>query len=239
MGKRTGLLIPGQRAYPPGTVGVPFYKFLTAEFHDEINRLQMPEGSHLLYRPGFEPADQRNWLAENFEGDWLLQVDSDQAFAGESLNRLLYDVYELGADIVSGVYYQRGGDFRPGIFQATGGKDASGKWAYHCMHEPLVEYLKAHKDEVQNVPYQVFQDPHLLECDAVPTGFLLVRRSVFDRVGKPWFSFSERGTEDLWFCRRAKECGYKVYADLSVQVGHFAMLPVGHLHYLAHYGIIK
>jgi glycosyltransferase involved in cell wall biosynthesis len=222
-------------ALAAGTVGVPFYRFISSEFLEQLNRLEQPEGSLLLYKPGFEPADQRNWLVENFTGDWLLQIDSDQAFDPQSLVRLL----ETGLDIVGGVYYQRGGDFLPAIFRATGEKDASGKWQYRSMRQELVDYLRDHKDEAKNTAYQVFAEPHPLEVDAMATGFLLVRRRVFEKIAKPWFSFVEQGTEDLYFCRRAKEAGFKIHADLSVQVGHFTSLPVGYLHFLAREGVIR
>lgn len=68
----------------------------------------------------------------------------------------------------------------------------------------------------------------LLEMYELPTGFLMIRMSVFDRLKKPYFRFDvneERGFnigEDYLFCRRVREAGIRVWCDyaLSEEIGH-------------------
>jgi hypothetical protein len=60
----------------------------------------------------------------------------------------------------------------------------------------------------------------------MPTGCLLLKLPVFDRLAKPWFNTKEVGEkimgEDFYFCERAIEAGYDVWCDgdLSRELGH-------------------
>ena len=66
----------------------------------------------------------------------------------------------------------------------------------------------------------------LLKAFSVGTGFMLIKLSIFDFLPEPWF-FWESNTngdlttgEDYWFCRLAREKGFEVWVDLSLQVKH-------------------
>lgn len=65
------------------------------------------------------------------------------------------------------------------------------------------------------------------KCQAMGTGLLLIKLSVFDKFKAPWFMFGyeEDGTlrygEDTYFCQRAiKEAGLDVWADPTLNVRH-------------------
>ena len=65
----------------------------------------------------------------------------------------------------------------------------------------------------------------LFECDAVATGCMLIKMSVFDTIKEPWFfyKFDAKGNpigEDVWFCEKAKEAGFKIWCDPTIKVGH-------------------
>lgn len=61
----------------------------------------------------------------------------------------------------------------------------------------------------------------LSEVEFVPTGFLLVNMEVYKKIGKPCFSFSKDAeSEDYYFCMRAKEMGYKIYCDPTIEIAH-------------------
>jgi hypothetical protein len=67
----------------------------------------------------------------------------------------------------------------------------------------------------------------LCRMKRVPTGCLLVRRSVFDKLSFPWFQapYLEDGstlTEDSWFSDRCVENGIELWADMDLtrEVGH-------------------
>lgn len=59
------------------------------------------------------------------------------------------------------------------------------------------------------------------------TSCLLIKREVFEKLEKPYFKFelNEDGTiptrsEDLYFCDKAREAGFEIYADTDVICNH-------------------
>lgn len=60
----------------------------------------------------------------------------------------------------------------------------------------------------------------------IPTGCMLIRTSVFEKLAKPWFNTVSEGDklmgEDYYFCQRARAAGFEVWCDgeLSLAVGH-------------------
>lgn len=216
-----------------GTVGVAYYRSLEGEFLADLDALELPPDWWLLRREGSHVDDQRNFLVENFKGDWLLQIDNDQAFMPQALNRLL----ESGKDIIGACYYRRGKKFDPLVLRYNGKYNDAHQ--YKPMSQEIIDYLKAHRAELNGEPTVLLKEPHLVECDAIGTGFLLVHRRVFEKLTQPYFSYREGGSEDMYFCRKAKASGFKIYADLSVQLGHYAKIPVGYPHFLARIGAIK
>jgi hypothetical protein len=68
----------------------------------------------------------------------------------------------------------------------------------------------------------------LVEVALCGTGIMLIKCVVFRTLPKPWFAnvwLPEIGRllgEDLFFCSLARECGFKIHADLSLarSVGH-------------------
>ena len=67
----------------------------------------------------------------------------------------------------------------------------------------------------------------------MPTGCLLIRMSVFDRLTKPFFNTRVEGEkivgEDVDFCLRAAAAGFEIWCDgdLSREVGHMGQTVVG------------
>lgn len=85
----------------------------------------------------------------------------------------------------------------------------------------------------------------LREVDGLPTGFMKIKRSVFERMGpsRPWFFdkiypttlFFDRPTPgedhtrwggDIDFCNRWREMGGKLYADEELRLGHVAKVTI-------------
>lgn len=69
------------------------------------------------------------------------------------------------------------------------------------------------------------KEGELYRVDVVGTGCVAIHREVFEKIGFPWFRFreDEDGTlhgEDVWFSERAREAGYSLYVDPSVQCVH-------------------
>jgi GT2 family glycosyltransferase len=165
---------------------------------------------HLLPVYGFVPVEHaRNFVADHFlksNSDWLLMIDNDIAPAPNLLEIL--DDLKDHVKIVSPITVMWNGKH----------------------HAPTVTQAKEEEDYF--VP---IQKPHRgkNEVSAVGTGCIFIHRDVFKKLVKPYFSFKQdpesRGYiygEDYGFCKKAKEQGFKVYADSRFICGHFHTLDL-------------
>lgn len=108
-----------------------------------------------------------------------------------------------------------------------------------------VHRLLAHDKDIVGATYMNRTPPHqthgctasfkpvevstgLVEMHTMPTGCLLIRRTVFDQFPKPWFRFGhdeKSGTmigEDILFCLEARRKGFQIWCDvdLTLELGH-------------------
>ncbi|MCC6740530.1 MAG: hypothetical protein IT452_15905 [Planctomycetia bacterium] len=77
---------------------------------------------------------------------------------------------------------------------------------------------------------EALQCGHIVECNGVAMGCTLWRTDLFRRLPPPWFVtvagwFPEQGgamamTQDLYFCKKAREAGRTFAVDMRVKVGH-------------------
>ena len=82
-----------------------------------------------------------------------------------------------------------------------------------------------------DVQRMVDGEPSLFECAAVGFGFTGIARYVLEKWDPaiPMFDFGEPwGSQDLWFCAKAREQGFKVYVDSGLRCGHLTTAPVGY-----------
>ena len=123
----------------------------------------------------------------------------------DTLRRLLKHIDD-GADMVTGVYYRRTKPFTPTVFKTMEIDEAnqSSKWT-----------------EFETIPSDPF------EVAACGFGCVLMRTemfvAVFGTFGNMFAPIGNVG-EDIAFCWRARQCGYKIIADASIPLGH-----VGHM----------
>jgi hypothetical protein len=65
------------------------------------------------------------------------------------------------------------------------------------------------------------------EWHGVGASCLLIKRHVFEKIQQPWFlQLPDGGTEDLYFCRKALDAGFKVFVDSDNKSTHIANLEV-------------
>ena len=77
----------------------------------------------------------------------------------------------------------------------------------------------------------------VIDVEYTGMGWMLVKKGVFEKMEYPWFrpemtsmditdpsgneiKVKEFTTEDVFFCRKVKEMGFKVLVDTSVVVGN-------------------
>lgn len=73
-------------------------------------------------------------------------------------------------------------------------------------------------------------DNGLLEVEVAGAGCLMIKKDVFKTLEPPYFleesDGSDRIGEDVYFCRKAREAGYKVFIDWNVGCGHISSIVI-------------
>ena len=139
-------------------------------------------------------------MAINNEFDYVLWLDSDQVFDPDLLERMLKKLQEEDLDILTSVYFRRVAPYSPVLFKSLSYNNPGASW-----------------DEYGDLP------PGLFEAAGCGFGCVLmsvdVLMSVQAKFGTMFQPLQGLG-EDLAFCWRARQCGYKIMCDPTIEVGH-------------------
>lgn len=156
----------------------------------------------------------RNELAATFlKSDWshLFWLDADIEFTPEDVAK----VWNLDADIGVGFYAMKREDM------------------------PLSAWKDGKLLRIEDCPKEPF------EVDYAGTGFFCIKREVLEAVAKtcevadgangpyaamfmdPIYNGAQE-SEDFFFCRKAREAGFKIIGDPSIKLGHWGLARYGH-----------
>ena len=135
------------------------------------------------------------------EADRVLFLDSDMVFDSHLMERLAADMDE-GRDFVCGLYFRRTFPTNPILFKTVnimGGEDKS---------ELYADYPRDSLFEIEGCGFgAVMLSTELL-------------KDVVGRFPYPFAPIPGCFGEDIAFCWRAKELGYKLWCDSRIKVGH-------------------
>lgn len=134
--------------------------------------------------------------------DYVIWFDSDMIFAPDTMERLIEDL-ENGCDIVSGLYFRRVAPYTPVLFKYINPDSVLNAWGDYN------DYPRGEIFEVGAIGFG---------CVAMKTEVLLSMAGKFN----DWFTPIKRFGEDIAFSIRAKECGYKIFCDSRIKLGHVA-----------------
>ena len=159
----------------------------------------------------------RNIIAERTKEPYLLFVDSDMVFQQEDLFKLKDALDEdptIGA--IGGIYIQRTGTYKP-ICHWVDGEGEDRVWVSgREVFERTIRYMD--EGSIQDV-------------DSFGTGFLLIRTEAMKSIGHPIFEtkFDEKTKqfwgEDVLFCKRLKEAGWRSCIHFGVKILHIGTYP--------------
>jgi len=140
--------------------------------------------------------------------DYIMWIDSDVGeFDFSHIQRLI----DADKDIITGV-----------VPLGLTGRSAIGQYGYDEFGQPMVQYY--------NIPVMDKELDHdtPVEIEFCGYAFLLVRKGVFEAMEYPWFRYTpheyackQSGPgEDIGWCLRAREAGFKVWMHPGVRVSH-------------------
>jgi hypothetical protein len=168
--------------------------------------------------------DARNLLAETFlkgSSEWIFWMDSDMTFPEDTLVKLFKVAEEKKAKMVTGIYYQRKGLNYPVLWSRGETLEESGTQT--GLNSPRAK---------TNKYVGTFVFPHIdkkepFKVHAAGFGCVLVHRSIFEIMARPWFKFLKgECSEDFYFFVNAQELGYDLWAEPTIDLGHIGDAPV-------------
>lgn len=188
-------------------IGIPCMDNIPARFAHSLVMLRKTGECAVTFEIGSLIYIGRNNIAKRaieMNADYVLWLDSDMIFNPDTLIKLMAHMKDKNIDMISGLYFRRVAPFTPVLFDRL----------------DIDEAQRCYWTEFKEIP------DHVFEVGACGFGCVLMRSEVlFDVQAKYGTMFAPIGNtgEDLAFCWRARQCGYKIYCDPDIPCGH-----VGH-----------
>lgn len=186
----------------PTLIAIPCMDTVQTLFMTSLLALKRPADSNVMVCAHSLIYDARNILAQKavMEGyDRMLWLDSDMIFEPDLLERLSADLDD-GMDFVAAVYFSRKAPVRPVIYKNLTVIDGN------PTSVPVTE-----------CPREIF------EIAGAGFGAVMLKTDMLRRMEPMPFSPLPGWGEDLSFCLRARDAGYKMYCDGRVRVGHLGI----------------
>jgi len=136
----------------------------------------------------------------------IFLIDSDMGWTPDDFLKLYYS----DLDIVAGIYLRTDG-------------------------VPAFTPTDIERYENKDITYST----EIIESDIVGMGFVCVKNGVFEKLERPWFklltTMDTKNSveveihlgEDISWCKRVKELGYRIYSDAGVKLTHYKIIPIG------------
>ena len=181
-----------------GIIGIPRPTRFNVpwEFVESLVQVKIP----VISEAGSFVEQNRNKLMERArecDSSFLLMIDPDSVFTVEDVEKIAKHMTN-GLDVVAGMC-KRGGDKSPSVYK---------------------------KIEECEQDYEIQTDlvDGLNEVGAVGGAFLAINKHVIEKMQDNPFGFIEvsgfRQGEDISFCHKAREHGFKIWCDTTIRIGH-------------------
>lgn len=201
------------RQHPPGTIIIAGGEFLRfGGFVNSLLDLHRPPGTVTYIKQTVSIVENLNDCIRQMKGEWVHIQADDHIFD----NQLLLNLLERDVDVVVPLIIRRSPPYTPLVFKDY----AQGKgWMPFGFDELPTEGL--------------------LEVEAAGSGGAVIRKHVLDAIGEPWFQYEagDKLNEDLYFFRRVREAGFKIYCDVEQVMGHRGMFTIWPYRENGHWGL--
>lgn len=194
-------------------------------WHDSLMTLCLTRGigARVSVESGTRIASSRNAVVKTFldntDCEWLWMVDTDMTFEPDIIERMVSVATKYDFPIVGGLCFgqSKTGEAFPVAFRLT--------------------------DDDKLFRISKYPRGDLIEVAATGAACILIHRDVLSKMlidcegPHHWFEETTRDGkeigEDVAFCLKARELGFRICIDTSIPVGHLKMAPVNEQVYLA------
>lgn len=184
-------------------LAIPSARYIETECVASLFEMEKTGDIELFIPKSYSVDVGRNIIAKYAQEngfDYIMWVDSDMILPKNTLVRLL----SHDKDIVSGVY----------SYKVLGNKEVVAK---RFQDETREEYDNLTIKEIK-------ESSGLIEVDGFGFGCVLTKTSMFEKIPYPWFIYTQEMGEDIFFCRKAQNEGYKLWLDTDVICGHIGTI---------------
>jgi len=160
----------------------------------------------------------RNQLALGFKAtdcEWAFWMDADMIFPPSTIVHLIEKAKELNTKFITGVYYQRLGQHLPVLWRKNP----------VLLDGTIAPLLTDKKDKNEAYLHHFIVPPEKtpVKADVAGFGCIAMHREMLEKIEFPYFkTISDDCSEDFYFCIKAKEAGYQLWADPSLELGHMS-----------------
>lgn len=185
-------------------IAVPSMDTLPALFCQSLALLQRAGDTMIGFEVGSLVYHARNNLARQAirsEADWVLWLDSDMVFAPDTLQRMLKVCQDNDIDFLTALCFRRKPPYTP------------------CLFDRLEKVEKgASYTALMSVPEGLFKVGGCGFAGVLMSTDVLI--SVGAKFNGRMFDPMDGFGEDVSFCWRARQCGYDIWCDSSIEFGH-------------------
>lgn len=193
-------------------IAVPCMDQVAALFAQSLAMLRKTEDTIFGMQIGSLIYTARNDFAKmviSQNADALLFFDSDVTFEPDVLEKMEQHIKD-GKDIVTGVYFKRRSPFSPVLYEELSYDAETGesKWK-----------------DLPDIP----EGKDLFEVAGCGMGCCMISKKVILDLllnYQTWFTPFANFGEDLAFCIRARQLGYKIWCDPTISLGHVGQLII-------------
>ena len=190
-------------------IAVPCMDEVPSAFCQSLAMLQKVDECALAMQMGSLVYTSRNNLATRaiqMEADYVFWLDSDMVFEPDILVRMMKTLKENDLDFLTGLYFRRVAPYTPVLFDKMEIRHNMASWS-----------------EFKEIPEGLFEVGACgFGCVLMSTDVLLSVQSVHGNMFAP---IANNG-EDIAFCWRARDCGYKLWCDPTAVCGHIGKIIV-------------
>lgn len=187
-------------------IAIPCMDQVPAPFALSLAMIRKPEEDEFACatRMGSLIYNSRNDLARQAIAagfDWVFWLDSDMVFGQDILIKMMDVARKNNLDFLSGLYFRRTQPFTPVAFD----------------HLEVNENGDCEWSDFEELPQSLF------EVGGCGFGCVLIKTDVLAAVHEKYvdmFMPIAHMGEDLSFCWRARQLGYKIFMDPNITLGH-------------------
>ena len=206
-------------------IAIPCMDQVPAPFAQSLAMIRKPDNDNVAcaFQMGSLIYTSRNNLAlqaMQLETDYVLWLDSDMVFYQDILVDMKNEMEEKGLDFLSGLYFRRTPPFSPVLFDKL----------------DIDENLVCTWTDFKEIPKELFK------VGGCGFGAVLIKTDVLFAVQCKYETmFTPVGNmgEDLSFCWRARQCGYDIWCDPDIELGHVGYTVINRKFYESYSSVHK